>query len=48
MSDAAPGISLHPADLQGLVARRFPLVPRSKPTCQRLHARIARVANPAT
>jgi hypothetical protein len=43
MSGAAPGNSLHPADLRALAARRFPLVPRSKPSCQPLPVRITRV-----
>lgn len=42
MNDAAPATSLLPADPAALAALRFPLVPRSKPTCGTLDARVTR------
>jgi hypothetical protein len=45
VSDAAPSTSLRPADLETLAALRFPLVPRSKPACRPLDARVTRVCS---
>lgn len=45
MRDAAVGTRLRPAEAQTLAALRIPLVPRTRPVCRPLDARITRVCD---
>jgi hypothetical protein len=45
MHDAEPGTRLRPGSLEAVAALRFPLVPRSRPVCRPLGARVTRVCD---